>query len=301
MTSELDDWLELMHPRLARLQDSELPDDFPFDYSRESLEAIEAIILERFDDGAWSTPDARGFVEGAMGYLGEALLRVGGGAWDWDNDDESPSYDLPLVRPDGELGLPPVSPLDLIAAAASRRSGGEFARQYATLQNAVTDRQAVESSWTPTKELTPGVDDVLDSPMPEFLVGWLAEREAAFPKWVADYAGGHGTWDFSPESLDTLEDLVRSTIPSFEDFTKPEYADFAQGAAWYLGQVMHFAKGGQWHYNPGELDPLMPWRGRPYIKQNSQDGHATVPIIGIKNALRVREPGFLRGRLQRFT
>jgi len=219
-----------------------------------------------------------------MGYLGEALLRTGGGSWAWNDDPESSSYDLPLVRPDGELEFRQISPLDLIAAAARTRSSIEFVSVHAALERAVADRKAVEPSWNPTKELTPGVDDILDSRPSEFLIGWLAEREAAFPRWIADYAGGSGTWDFSPESLDTLEALVRSTIPSFDDLAKPEYADFAQGAAWYFGQVMHLVMGGQWCYNPGEIDRLNPWRGRPYIQQMIQ-GHANVPILGIKNAL----------------
>ena len=152
-----------------------------------------------------------------MGYLGEALLRTGGGSWAWNDDPESSSYDLPLVRPDGELEFRQISPLDLIAAAARTRSSIEFVSVHAALERAVADRKAVEPSWNPTKELTPGVDDILDSRPSEFLIGWLAEREAAFPRWIADYAGGSGTWDFSPESLDTLEALVRSTIPSFDD------------------------------------------------------------------------------------
>lgn len=298
--ARLEDWRELMHPRLARLQDFELPDDFPFDYSRDSLNQLEVIVLERFEVGSWSTPDARSFVEGAMGYLGEALLRIGGGSWAWDDDAESSSYDFPLVRPDGELGVPQVSPLDLIAVAARTRSGGEFARVHKALQTAVADRQAVEPSWNPTKELTPGVDDILDRAPSEFLDRWLAEREAGFPRWLADYAGGHGTWDFSPESLDTLQALVCSNITSVDDFYKPEFRDLTDGAAWYFGQVMKRVADAQWCYNPGEPDPYDPWVGEPYIKQTIQDGHANVPILGIEEAVHNREPGFLRGRLKRF-
>ncbi len=50
----------------------------------------------------------------AISYIGEALLRLGGGSWVWDEDPASASYDLPLARPDDELDLSPVSPMHLL-------------------------------------------------------------------------------------------------------------------------------------------------------------------------------------------
>ncbi len=125
-----------LHPRLARLEDWELPDDFPFDYSRASLDVLEAIVLERFDGGDPVSADA------VISYLGEALLRVGGGSWVWDDDPASASYDLPLARPDEGLDLPRVSPMHLLVEAVRRRSGDQFARVHAALEEAAADRTA---------------------------------------------------------------------------------------------------------------------------------------------------------------
>lgn len=298
-TSEtrLDTWIETMHPRLARLQDFELPRGFPFNYSRASLERLEAIVLERFDASDEVTADD-GFVEAAMGYVGEALLRAGGGSWVWDDDPNSISYDLPLARPDDELDCPAASPLHLLIEAVRRSTGRELARAHLAMEQAVDGRKATDASWSPTKELTPGVDDILDVTPPEVLVDWLAEREDAFPQWVSGYSDHREIWDFSPESLDSLETLARAVVKPNDDFFDPKYRDFTEGAAWYLGEVMRRVKGGQWRYNRGEPDRYNPWVGRPYIKQRIQDGHATVPILAIKIAL--RRPGFLHKDLNRF-
>ncbi|MDQ3475409.1 MAG: hypothetical protein M3492_03460 [Actinomycetota bacterium] len=64
----------------------------------------------------------------AISYIGEALLRLGGGSWVWNEDPASVSYDLPLARPDDELDLSPVSPMHLLVEAVRRRTGHEFAR-----------------------------------------------------------------------------------------------------------------------------------------------------------------------------
>src|SRR6266545_3306186 len=144
------EWRETMQPRLARLEAFEVP-GFPLDYSRESLDLLEAEVLDRypFDD----RPGSRaGFTEAAMGYLGEALLNVAGGHWEWDEGN-----DMPVAHFDPELHLAPISPLHLIVEAGQRRTGKEFVRVLASLEQAVADRRAVGPSWSPTKEPTPGL------------------------------------------------------------------------------------------------------------------------------------------------
>jgi len=296
-------WIETMHPRLARLEDFELPDDFPFDYSRASLDWLEVIIQERFHDSQAVTADnPQGFVDAAMGYIGEALLRVGGGSWVWDDDPASASYGLPLARPDGEIDLPPVSPLHLVIESVRRRTGSEFARVHAALEEVVTDRKAQNSSWSPTKEPTPGVD-ILTPVTSEFLISWLAERETAFPQWMAEYAdNGTGPWDFSAKSLDALEVLTRRVLKSEEALSKPENSDFIEGAAWYLGEVMRRVKGAEWRYNFADPNFKNPWAGNPYVRLPIESGHGTVPRLVLEiAAVENQQAGFLRAELGRFT
>lgn len=45
----------------------------------------------------------------------------------------------------------------------------------------------------------------------EILAVRPAHRTAAFPRWAAEHAG-HGRWDYSPESLDRLDALLRDVV-----------------------------------------------------------------------------------------
>jgi hypothetical protein len=301
-SEKLADWLEGMSPRLGRLENFELPEDFSLDYSPESLSRLEALILDRFPDSKRLTADsAEAFVEAAAAYVGEVLLRAGGGSWGWDAAAvEGLSYDLPCVRPDAELGLGSVSPLGLIVRAVNLRTFREFVDVHASVEQAVGLRKAKDPSWVPTKELTPGVDERLGPvPQPAALASWLTEREKRFPRWIAEHADPDTSWDFTEASVDALEDLTRRKLQSPEDAEADLHHEFMEGAAWYLGEVMCRLKGGQWRYNHGEPDPHNPWLGRPYIKQMIADGYGIVPILLIKYLHRM-DPGALREQLWRF-
>ena len=297
----LSDWREGMHPRLARLQDFELPEDFPFDYSPTSLDRLEAILLERFGTTEELTrDDARGFVEAATGYVGEVLLRAGGGSWAWEEASVTVPYGLPLVRFDDGLGLQAVSPLRLIIQSVRLRTSREFARVHHGLEEAVDARKAEDPSWAPTKELTPGIDEQLElTPPPASLVTWLTERENRFPRWAVEYADD-GIWDFSVESLDSLEILVRRTLKSEDEFAAVENQDFVEGAAWYLGEVMRRAVDGHWRYAEGPPDSHNPWVGRPYVRQMVSNGGAEVPILLIEIAVSGSKAGLFQASLSQF-
>jgi hypothetical protein len=92
----------------------------------------------------------------------------------------------------------------------------------------------------------------------EYLRRWLAERLEQFPAWARDY-GGDSTWDFSPESLDALEDLVseRGAIPE-EMLEDEQHAPFIDGALWYLGEVLRRTSALPWRFVRGETsDPAV--------------------------------------------
>jgi hypothetical protein len=81
---------------------------------------------------------------------------------------------------------------------------------------------------------------------------------AQFPAWVRDY-GGNSVWDFSPESLDALEDLIigRGSTPEqlLED---QQNAPFVDGALWYLGEVLRRERPLPWAYVRGNTsDPTV--------------------------------------------
>jgi hypothetical protein len=297
----LESWREEMSPVLARLEAFELPADFPFDFSAASLARLEQLVLDRFPAGRAPAEPAGGFLEAAIAYIGESLLRTGGGQWDWDAE-----ADVPLVRPDEALKLPSISPLRLIIAAAGRRTGTELAGAHAELAAAVDEHAAAHPGWSPTKVPTPGVDEVGEPAASPWLAAWLAERERAFPAWAAGSGVAPASWDFSPASVDALEALVRRRLPATGALTDAAHHDFAQGAAWYYGEVARRNKtAARWRYSPGvpgssdirESYERNPYVGRPYIDQPGPEGDSLVPILVIEVALMEDEPGFMASRL----
>ncbi|MFE5241044.1 MULTISPECIES: hypothetical protein [unclassified Streptomyces] len=88
------------------------------------------------------------------------------------------------------------------------------------------------------------------------LVEWLSGREAAFESW-ATALGPLERWDFSAESLDDLEEVVRRRFPSLDDVGAAKDGEFVQGATWYVGEAIRrsFAACGThdplvWMYDP---------------------------------------------------
>ena len=92
----------------------------------------------------------------------------------------------------------------------------------------------------------------------EYLRCWLAERGAQFPVWAAHYGGG-AVWDFSPESLDALEELVIEKASAPEQLLDDERnAPFVDGAVWYLGEVLRRGRSLPWEYTRGDkADPTV--------------------------------------------
>jgi hypothetical protein len=113
----LEWWVDSLELRLLRLQEGHLPGGFDLDFSLDSLVALEAVLSSHFRDGnGLLTVDGGDVVACAAGYIGETLLRLAGGAWDWDNDH-------PVIRPDQETGLAPVVPAYLVVDCLRARTG----------------------------------------------------------------------------------------------------------------------------------------------------------------------------------
>jgi hypothetical protein len=234
-----------------------------------------------------------------MAYLGEALMRVGGGHWEFGPHPTNPSVEVPVACPDEALGLPPISPLGLIIDAIRERSGDLFTRAHAELGRAVAGRRAVDPFWSPTKEPSIAADA---APLPpvDHLVSWLAMRERSFDRWVRDEAGGTDTLDFSRGSLRALHALVRRWMPGGEaDFDKPERRELVDGAAWYLGEVAVRTTRAEWQYRDG--DPAVnPLAGTPYLESFGPAGNMLFPVASLMAAAESDDPGYLDKTLSRF-
>lgn len=253
-------WREEMQPRLVAL-------GVPLDFTPDTLARLEGMVAGQ-----------PRLALAVAGYLGEALMRVGGGHWEVTDAG-------PVVHFDPALELPPLAVLDLVTRSVAT---------HAEITRTVADFKARNPEWSPTKEHTPAVDWIDDSDHPQhpWLVSWLADRAAAFPQWTVEHPG---PWDFSPESLDALEKLVQTLGLESEEFV--------EGAVWYLGEVAVRHRGARWKYYYDERpysETGSVWNNNPFVEQPDPDGHGAVPIFMLKTAVRLGEPGILRDRFGRF-
>lgn len=114
------------------------------------------------------------------------------------------------------------------------------------------------------------------------LTQWLAERQGAFEQWAAEAGGG---WDFTMESVDRLERLIRSLFTSAEEVRAAENSAFVQGACWYLGEVFARAHGMEWQQRPGgDSEDL------PFVIQPGGTGGIGVDDEGEEEELAVLSP-----------
>jgi hypothetical protein len=63
---------------------------------------------------------------------------------------------------------------------------------------------------------------------------WLVVQRQRFAAWSASYPG---PWDFGAESIPALIKLLDEQLSVRGDLKNPDYADFVDGAVWYLGEV----------------------------------------------------------------
>jgi len=166
----------------------------------------------------------------------------------------------------------------VISSGAYRYRDGRFSVLVPPEEGDVEDPRPPSPPPTPRPELDV---ETGDRPADEVLADWLAKHRAGFPMWAAAYAD-LGGWDFSLDSLDGLESLVRGLVVSVEDLTDPANREVLQACAWYLGEVMIRAKGGEWR-----LDGTAPFVDQPW--PHGGTGHpmaAIVHVLGHDDTLR---------------
>jgi hypothetical protein len=253
-TESFEEWTSHATMRAELLSDEDLPRDLPLDHTAESLRRLESVLLETFPNRLALLHAADGeLVLGLAAYLGDTLIRAGRGSWAPD-----PDGDPALVRPAPALDLPAVSPFRLIADAVERRDGRRFV--------------SVFEQWARAAASTP---EAAPPRRPSKLDRWLAAREAAFDAWVTAYAPD-GECDFSPGSLDAVEQLARGMAPPPESFW--------DGAVWYIGEVFRRALGGEW----------TPGFEHTYLREVGPRQAVVVPAAALERAL--DQPGLLRQR-----
>ncbi|WP_328535270.1 hypothetical protein [Streptomyces sp. NBC_00344] len=104
------------------------------------------------------------------------------------------------------------------------------------------------------------------------LSAWLGTQRDDFPAWSQEHGGG---WDFTPASLDRLEELVRARFSAWKEADLARDTVLLQVASWYLGEVQVRHCGAQWRCDPDEPDQLPVAGGYPLV---------TVPRAALSHA-----------------
>lgn len=310
MTSEplFEEWLEDMHPRLARFVDFLLP-PVVGDFSRESLVGLEAQLLERFPDPEryYQGDGDRDVIDGAVRYVGETYLRAFGGGWKFSDD---PSF-VVAGRPYVLLGTPdatPISPFNLMGAALHRRTGRVLAKVFDGQARAIAERQAVDPGFTVQREAVPGVhvpaaaEQARRDAGAPYLASWLQKMEPTLASWKGALGSRSELLDGSVDSLTAFEQLLLDRLPDADAVEAGVKDSFVEGATYYLGQVFHEGAGGEWCYLPGEPDPKLRLVGRPYLERLDADGdpRRSVPSLVLRSLVRKRAPGSLQKAYQTY-
>ncbi|WP_280311961.1 hypothetical protein [Nocardia abscessus] len=231
----LHTWIESIAGHIDAL--SAAVPDIALDYTAESLRLLEAVCRA-------AGPDARqDLVQHIAAYVGEALLRAGGGCWAIDDTPSNVSLGRPIVR-GYYLASDEVSPLDLVQVACRWPDPGALTRAYEARERLASEQAARDPLWHPAKAPTPGLEP---APAPTVVQSWCTAREHHFPAWTAHYGTGRN-WDFSRDSLIDLAETVLAITSTPNQFQDPQHAAFLEGAAWYYGEVLRRGKPSEWHH-----------------------------------------------------
>ncbi|OBB90832.1 hypothetical protein A5782_16010 [Mycobacterium sp. 852002-40037_SCH5390672] len=278
----LDWWLDRINLLIDMMGDLDLGGTVTLDYSEASLSALEAAARNRLADPAEALYDEhQSFTAGVVAYLGEALMRVGGGRWDWvaeaptgitvddpvlrqrlsehrwriDSAGEPDAAGFPIVRPDSDCGLEALSPTHLLLQALATDGNAVLVATYGRWKQAVQAYAADHPDWSPVKERTLA-DGLFNAPPPStVLEDWLAHQEQNFPAWAAENGGN---WDFTPDSIDRLTELVSRKTPTVAALRDPANGEFVDGASYYLGEILRRGSSSRWVYREfrDEGDPI---------------------------------------------
>lgn len=253
---KLDEWLGSMQPSIAGWT-THLPADFDEDYSRASLAVVEQTVLDaRPDPDADLTGPGSLFLETSARYIGEALLRVSGGHWEWSGT-RGLWPDQPVIVPDTADRLP-IAPFAVVTDVVQRRAGDELTSLWDALDQQRRARAAAEPGWTPVKEPTPGLDRT-QVPPAAGLDAFLADRDHDLARWTEISGRPATTWDLSLDSVDPLGRAVLDRGLTVEDLTRPGPGSDGWCAMRYFGETLIALYGGQWEWRPNDTgEPIGP-------------------------------------------
>jgi len=228
-----------------------------WDFSAESMYALADVVLERCPAGTSlvDAPDGDAFIGGVVWYFGETLHRAKPSHWGYNGSWAAKTgrgWDGPqvitadMVFRSYQLSVFLMQELDGVITSKAVWDGHE------STEPDPKHLRDIYEGWV-TASIRERVDDSQKRREQakrragsrrsdeEALARWLAAREAGFPHWIEQF-GSASQWDFSDESLDELEALIKRIAAGPEELLEDKAnADFVEGAAWYFGEVLRRA------------------------------------------------------------
>jgi len=256
-----------------------------WNFTRTSLDRLEALLRKNFPtvEDYQAASDEPFWVMAAW-YVGKCIVEGKGAQWQYRaiNPDAPPGtwhaedcywagavFVNQRLRYDGHAELLPVMLRDVVAGESlrdvvdrfpDRAPEGDYVWGAPTWPTVLWQLARPEHLETPSlPPLTAAerneLEETDDLRGPDWednhrLHTWLAERRENFPAWADQAGGGTAAWDFSPQSLDRLEALVRSSFRTYEEISAEQDAPFLVGAAWYFGEVQVRRCGAVWRWYP---------------------------------------------------
>jgi hypothetical protein len=154
----VDAWLQVVAARIDFVREFH-EEELTFDFSGDSLGEWEAYLRSLFAaPEEMAVPAMHWLVEGMVAYIGESLLRVGGGGWREAERPDGVFGGLPVIEADGALALPVVSPVDLAVEVVRDRREGLLVGVCGEWLRAVGAYRVAHPGWAPAKRRTPGLD-----------------------------------------------------------------------------------------------------------------------------------------------
>jgi hypothetical protein len=239
-------WLDFMPEGLAEFFDR-LPGDVGdrLDFSAQSLDVLEAWLLERYPDCEATRPRTESqILDGAARYVGETLRKHLGGKW-WIDPDGKIMNGIPLItdlRSDG--GAP--APLSLVTASTDRRVGNFLSGH---LQKRL-DILLGEMERDPLLELPQ---------MRKYIK--VTDEEKHFRFWISLMDRGLGELfdelpddvrdklDYSAESLDALEAWMIARYPTVQASRDAAAVLTMDGISRYVGETYRRVLDGRWWFD----------------------------------------------------
>lgn len=294
-----DTWVAEMDPKLSGFEMFGLPEQFTArHYSRDALAQLQDIIRARLSTAEQvSDGSETAFVDGAVRYIGETLIRHSGGRWHYTVEQGVPWRGRPVLVLDHPASSDddPVDVLDLV-----RETVRDPRHDWLTDAFDIHVRAARER--TATQPPAP------EQPAPEpgsRLEGWLATMGEQLDAWAHGPAAPADRWDYSLTSLDQLAAWALQHFPAGEDPRKsaePLRVDL-ENAARYLGATLLRQHGGAWRYSEAEPSRSNPFAGQAVITREDPETKSpvsVVPMLALAGTIARNDPSILAGQVSSY-